>query len=150
MNDRITEIKLDKFSLIELENWITSFVTKEIQFPALLLLEGPMGAGKTTFTRMLAKNFNCDTSFVNSPTFAIHQQYSINNLNTENSINNKLNRIDHFDLYRLDSEDDLETSGFWEILAEPSQLLVVEWPSRITSPNWIPSGVHAYRIYLSK
>jgi tRNA threonylcarbamoyladenosine biosynthesis protein TsaE len=142
----MTDINLHNFSLSELKIWIDKFVTTELQIPALLLLEGPMGSGKTTFTRLLAKKINGDSDLVeaNSPTFAIHQQYLVQKNSTQ-----KIERIDHFDLYRLESEDDLETSGFWEVLAEPSPLLVVEWSSRITLKNWIPTGVHIYNISLN-
>ncbi|ANU16218.1 tRNA (adenosine(37)-N6)-threonylcarbamoyltransferase complex ATPase subunit type 1 TsaE [Planococcus maritimus] len=77
----------------------------------LLTLEGDLGAGKTTFTKGLAKGLGIERT-VNSPTFTILKQY-------DGRVN-----LNHFDVYRLENSD--EDIGFDELFAEEA-VSVVEW-----------------------
>lgn len=77
----------------------------------ILTLEGDLGAGKTTFTKGLAKGLGIERN-VNSPTFTILKQYE-----------GRLN-LNHFDVYRLENSD--EDIGFDELFAEEA-VSVVEW-----------------------
>ena len=77
----------------------------------LLTLEGDLGAGKTTFTKGLAKGLDIER-MVNSPTFTILKQYS-----------GRL-ELNHFDVYRLENSD--EDIGFDEFFSSEA-VSVVEW-----------------------
>jgi len=77
----------------------------------LLTLEGDLGAGKTTFTKGLAKGLGIQR-MVNSPTFTILKQYS-----------GRL-ELNHFDVYRLENSD--EDIGFDEFFSSEA-VSVVEW-----------------------
>lgn len=77
----------------------------------LLTLEGDLGAGKTTFTKGLAKGLGV-TRMVNSPTFTILKQYS-----------GRIN-LNHLDVYRLENSD--EDIGFDELF-ESDAVSVIEW-----------------------
>lgn len=77
----------------------------------LLTLEGDLGAGKTTFTKGLAKGLAIQR-MVNSPTFTILKQYS-----------GRL-ELNHFDVYRLENSD--EDIGFDEFFSSEA-VSVVEW-----------------------
>ena len=81
----------------------------------LLTLEGDLGAGKTTFTKGLARGLGIQR-MVNSPTFTILKQYS--------------GRLDlnHFDVYRLENSD--EDIGFDEFFNSEA-VSVVEWATFI-------------------
>ncbi len=81
----------------------------------LLTLEGDLGAGKTTFTKGLAKGLGIQR-MVNSPTFTILKQYS-----------GRL-ELNHFDVYRLENSD--EDIGFDEFFSSDA-VSVVEWASFI-------------------
>ncbi|MFC3883401.1 tRNA (adenosine(37)-N6)-threonylcarbamoyltransferase complex ATPase subunit type 1 TsaE [Bacillus songklensis] len=78
----------------------------------VLLLEGDLGAGKTTFTKGLAKGLGI-TRNVNSPTFTIIKEYHGGRL-----------PLFHMDVYRLD--DSFEDLGFDEYF-EGNGVTVVEW-----------------------
>src|SRR6201999_4299960 len=81
-----------------------------------LLLQGPLGAGKTNFARYLLQALGIGED-VPSPTFTILQTYDAANFT-----------IYHFDLYRLESEKDLVELGWDDALADG--LCIVEWPER--------------------
>lgn len=84
-----------------------------------LALCGDLGAGKTTFTRLLTEFLECKT-LATSPTFSLFQQYTDGRL-----------PVFHADLYRLGSEDELYELGWDEILDEYSEgIVVVEWADK--------------------
>lgn len=93
----------------------------------ILLLEGPVGAGKTETVKALTKSFGITE--VASPSFAIHHHYETPEIS-----------IDHLDLYRLESEEDLESTGFWDLFGQESGLIIIEWSDRLTKDflplNW--------------
>jgi tRNA threonylcarbamoyladenosine biosynthesis protein TsaE len=59
-------------------------------------------------------------SEVSSPTFSLHQTYKAQKLN-----------VDHMDLYRLESDQELHSSGFFEVLEERDHLRFIEWADRL-------------------
>lgn len=88
---------------------------------AWVLLEGPMGAGKSTFARALMGGLGLRLPPEGSPTFAIAHEYS----------EPGSPRLVHLDLYRLEDEDELEAAGisayFWE---QDDAMVLSEWTSR--------------------
>lgn len=105
-------------NLIELEQFWKEFLP-QLKNRAILLLSGDVGAGKTTSVQMMAKSLGM--SNVQSPSFAIHLRYE----------NAQGKSLDHLDLYRLKDDDDLESSGFWDLFAAPEGLVVIEWAQRL-------------------
>jgi len=95
----------------------------KINFGDIVALHGDLGAGKTAFTRGLVRFFSPD-SRVTSPTFSLVNEYKIN------SENNK--KILHFDMYRINSHDDLLSVGFYDYLDNLSEnLIIIEWFEKI-------------------
>lgn len=84
----------------------------------VIAYRGGLGAGKTTFTRGLAIGAGLDDE-VTSPTFALINEY-----------HGDLD-IYHFDMYRIESADDLETTGFFDYPMDES-VFVIEWSENIT------------------
>ena len=79
----------------------------------------PMGAGKTAFTRGLCHGLGLDDP-VSSPTFALVHQYG-----------NGEHALYHFDMYRVESYEDLYSTGFFDYLDEPDAILAIEWSENI-------------------
>ncbi len=86
---------------------------KTLKKSSLILFTGDLGAGKTTFCKGIAKALGCK-EIVNSPTFAIVNVYK------------GAKTFAHFDLYRITSEEDLETAGFFDYL-ESGAVVAAEW-----------------------
>ena len=81
----------------------------------VLLLEGPLGAGKTVLVQGLASGLGCDDEVV-SPTFVLVHQHQ-----------GRLELV-HADLYRLEQRADVEALGLLELSAEG--VLALEWAER--------------------
>ena len=90
---------------------------------AFIALRGEMGVGKTAFTRGFANAFA--VSSVRSPTYTVVNEYRGDTL-----------PIFHFDLYRLEDEDDLYSIGFDDYLARDG-IILCEWTERI--PGIVPN-----------
>lgn len=84
-----------------------------------LALDGDLGAGKTSFTKGFVSYFNPDI-LVNSPTYTIINDYSNASFN-----------IYHCDLYRINNEEDLFGSGFYELMEDRDNIIIVEWANRL-------------------
>ena len=83
-----------------------------------IALFGGMGMGKTTFTRHLSKALGYEGE-ASSPTFAIINEYRGGRLN-----------VYHFDMYRIETFDDLYSTNFFEY-CEMGGVVVCEWSENI-------------------
>jgi tRNA threonylcarbamoyladenosine biosynthesis protein TsaE len=101
---------------------------KTLSAPAMLLLSGELGAGKTCFTRGLCEGLGGEPRQVSSPTFSIMQEYDI----ADNQ------RLVHIDAYRLSGEEELESIGWEELLEDENTIIAIEWASHIR--NAIPAN----------
>ncbi len=90
----------------------------------IFLLNGEMAAGKTTFISTLLLKLG--VSEVSSPTYAIHQTYLIQNRTT----------VHHFDLHRLETADEIETSGIWDSFENSKDIFFIEWANKINAKSW--------------
>ncbi len=94
--------------------------------PQLLLLRGELGAGKTTLVKGIAQALDAaEADEVTSPTFTLIHEY-------EGTRNGHPVKLYHLDVYRLESERQLETLGLDELLT-PDALVLVEWGDKFKS-----------------
>ena len=84
----------------------------------IIAYQGDLGAGKTAFTRGLAKGLGC-TEIVTSPTYTIVNEYLGGRI-----------PLFHFDMYRLRSSDDLFDIG-WEDYLDRGGVCAVEWSENV-------------------
>ena len=92
----------------------------------VVLLYGNLGAGKTTFVQGLAKGLGIQKRII-SPTFIILRSYDLQ----RKTKNVKFKTLYHTDLYRLQSEKEVEALGLVEIMENPDGIIVIEWPERL-------------------
>lgn len=99
------------------------------QFGATLVtLSGELGAGKTAFTKVIAKTLGVADA-VTSPTFVLEKVYALSReLGGETP---KFARLVHIDAYRLESGAELSSLGFDELLQSSDNLILLEWPEMV-------------------
>jgi tRNA threonylcarbamoyladenosine biosynthesis protein TsaE len=84
---------------------------------AFLTLQGPLGAGKTTFVRHLLRALGV-TGRIKSPTYTVMEPYQVSGVD-----------IAHFDFYRFNDPREWEDAGFRDVFARPG-LKLAEWPDK--------------------
>ena len=89
-----------------------------------IAFRGPLGAGKTAFTRGVAAHFGAARE-VSSPTYAIINRY-------DGTI-----PLYHLDLYRLSGEEDLAATGFYDLPLDRA-ITLIEWSERLEGA--LPTG----------
>lgn len=92
-------------------------MAKKLSTPVVVAFFGGLGMGKTAFTRGLAKGLglNCE---VTSPTFALVHEYC------------GKTTLYHFDMYRVETWDDLYSTGFFDYYREGA-VIACEWSENI-------------------
>jgi len=95
-------------------------IGEAINEPAVFLLQGDLGAGKTVFAKGIGAGLDIDPAEVNSPTFTIVNQHD------------GRMRLYHLDLYRIaGGANEVYDLGLEEIITEPEAVVVIEWPERL-------------------
>jgi tRNA threonylcarbamoyladenosine biosynthesis protein TsaE len=95
-------------------------IGSRLKAPALVLLSGDLGAGKTTLTKGIASGLGAaDEDEVTSPTFTLVHKYG------------RGAPVYHVDLYRIADFHDLETLGLEDVFSERA-VVIVEWPDKLT------------------
>ena len=97
-------------------------VSKKIKTGDVIFFFGEMGVGKTTFIKYLINKIQSDNKLnqteITSPTFNLLNEYRINEI-----------RIDHYDLFRLKSVEELKNLGLFE--DSLNKITLIEWPQII-------------------
>lgn len=87
-------------------------------------LYGELGAGKTSFTQGVAKALGISENIV-SPTFVIMKSYPLH-------LTSYFLRLFHIDAYRLEHSSELLALGWQEIISDPKNLILIEWPEKVS------------------
>ena len=90
----------------------------------VVLLEGDLGAGKTTFTKTLAEVLGIDSGEVHSPTFILKKSYDMKHP--------AFTKLVHIDAYRFTHPSEAKVLRLEDDLKDPQTLMVVEWPSKMS------------------
>lgn len=97
----------------------------EFQPPKLVLLRGDLGAGKTTMVKGIAEAFEAASqNDVTSPTFTLIHEYRGPDVS-----------VYHIDLYRIETQRELETLGLDELIADERNVVLIEWGEKF--PNLV-------------
>ena len=120
----LTAIKSDRIDLSsekETEELASTFI-KKIKPGCFIFLYGEIGVGKTTFIRYLINQFQklnkLEITEVTSPTFNLLNEYQINDF-----------KINHYDLFRLKSTEEIKNLDLFE--DNKNTITLVEWPQII-------------------
>lgn len=118
------------FTLEALRSWGEA-LGRQLRAPAIVTLEGELGAGKTTLAQAICRGLGIGED-VTSPTFALVNEYP-----------SKDTTVYHLDLYRLRGPEDLTNVG-WDDIINSGQIILIEWPER--AGNRLPTDALRIRL----
>lgn len=121
-------LKITIYSLDELDSFAETFC-RMLSGNETIFLVGDLGAGKTTFTKSIAKSYKVEENVI-SPTFVLQKQYK------------GLVKIYHYDFYRLDELSQVRDIDFYDVVGMPG-LKIIEWADKFPE-------LHIYADYLIK
>jgi tRNA threonylcarbamoyladenosine biosynthesis protein TsaE len=106
------------FDIIQEEDFLkpVEYILSELKDQHIILLNGNLGAGKTTFSKYFCEKLGIPKHGVSSPTFSI-----VNTHKTDKTT------VHHFDLYRIKSTEELLDIGFEDYLYS-QHFCLIEWP----------------------
>ncbi len=87
----------------------------------IFALEGEMGAGKTQFTKGLARAMGIN-ELVTSPTFSLVEEYDVKNSKF---------KLQHFDAWRLGGSEEMEALGFLKMIEDKNMIISIEWAEKV-------------------
>jgi len=97
-------------------------ISKKLKLGHVVFFAGEMGVGKTTFIRYLINNFQKKNRLkiteVTSPTFNLLNEYKIKEI-----------KINHYDLFRIKSLDEIHNLGLFDDIS--NAITLIEWPQKI-------------------
>jgi tRNA threonylcarbamoyladenosine biosynthesis protein TsaE len=96
---------------------------RQSPFVGLILLQGDLGAGKTTLTKGIAQALQLP-DLILSPTYTIVRPYQVSVPEIP------IKSFIHVDLYRIQAAWEIEELNLRELIAEPQTLVVIEWPEK--------------------
>ena len=121
MHTAIRSDKIDLSSEKKIEELAGKFL-KKLKLGNVIFLYGEMGVGKTTFVRYLINGFQkankLELTEVTSPTFNLLNEYQINKI-----------KINHYDLFRLKSPEEIKNLDLFEDTL--NTITLIEWPQII-------------------
>ena len=125
MSQTVEQILVDEAATEAFGQSLLDRIRAQIGSSALVTLQGDLGAGKTPLVRGILRGLGF-TGSVKSPTYTLLEPYTIDGLD-----------LNHLDLYRLETAEELEFVGFEEILDGPG-IKLFEWPQK--GEGWLPNA----------
>jgi tRNA threonylcarbamoyladenosine biosynthesis protein TsaE len=94
---------------------ISEFLFQKLKNGGVLTLTGDLGAGKTTLAKEIGKSLQIDEKEIKSPTYTYLRRYPEK-------------KFFHADLYRIKNEDQIAIFEIIELLENPKNIIIIEWP----------------------
>lgn len=141
MQSRISSKEISswkKFYRKDLQSVVLDFISK-LEAPALLILDGDLGAGKTTFTKCFAQNYLSSSGDL----------FGLDDITSPSySLINEIGTLAHADLYRIEDSQELVHLEM-ELYIEGKELFIVEWGMKYFDflYSYIPDS---WSIYIAK
>jgi len=132
MSERMPSLDLVSHSPDQTRQFAAT-LARQLRGGDVLLLQGPLGSGKTTFVQGLARGLGV-REYVQSPTFILVMEHR-GTLPDGTPV-----RLYHVDLYRLEEPSELATFGLEDCLSDPHGIVVIEWSERLPA-SWIDDYV---------
>ena len=108
-------MRTEDISRLESLERLAERLAEDLKKPQLILLDGPLGAGKTQMVRFMGAALGVPQSEICSPGFGFINIYS-----------SPKGPVSHADLFRLNEGGSLESTGFWDLFCGPG-FVFVEW-----------------------
>lgn len=164
MNETVEDWDAE-FVLASVADWkkVAAWLLERVGSPAVFLVSGSLGAGKTTFLSTLLHELGSVEPQVTSPTFSLCHHYKVQAKSSESletsDVRSRLLplQVQHWDFFRLESAEEIESSGFWEAWGEleglaraphqggGGQWYWLEWPQRLGALSF-PSGLSVWEV----
>ncbi len=109
---------------------LARLISSDASLPRVIAFRGDLGVGKTAFTKGFT-SYISPLARVKSPTFSLVNEYK----NKETGLS-----VFHFDMYRIENEDDLYSIGFYEYL-DGKNFVLIEWSENISEFDGLPEKV---------
>ena len=117
-----TKSDLINLSSIKKIEELAKKISKKLKLGHVVYFKGEMGVGKTTFIRYIINNFQKENKVqlteVTSPTFNLLNEYRIKKI-----------KINHYDLFRIKSSDEIYNLGLFDDIS--NSITLIEWPQKI-------------------
>jgi tRNA threonylcarbamoyladenosine biosynthesis protein TsaE len=139
------------FSLKELPAIAAEVIQKAVlnkssDHATLITFSGDLGAGKTTLIQEIAKLLGVEEG-LQSPTYVIYKSYRLDKphpaaspsaLSCKERDSEPWKLLIHGDMYRLESSNEVDSLGWEDLLKNPENILLIEWPEKIADkiPDW--------------
>lgn len=114
--------KQQTYNLEELK-FFAKKLAKDLKPQSLILVDGPLGVGKTQLIRFMAEALDVSSQEIGSPSFSLLNLYQ-----------SPIGVLAHADFFRLKNKEDLESIAFWDAFNQ-SQFIFVEWPYKKDQNN---------------
>ncbi|WP_020004209.1 tRNA (adenosine(37)-N6)-threonylcarbamoyltransferase complex ATPase subunit type 1 TsaE [Brachyspira innocens] len=128
----------ENIDINSIEN-IAEYLKSILKDGDIVIMEGNLGFGKTTFVRILSRLLESD-NIVSSPSFTLINEYDI-------ILNGKESTLRHVDLYRLDSKEELDDIGFKDKIKE-NGITIIEWGNKFI--NYFETPYYLFEIEMKE
>lgn len=104
-------------------DFVKTLTEKDTKGAMIIGLSGDLGSAKTTFVKSVAEALGIK-EIITSPTFIIEKIYKLDD-------HFHFDHLIHIDAYRMENGEELMTLGFDDLIQNPRNLILIEWPEKV-------------------